>query len=288
MAYPLSSTPSGLNASSICPYAESRSLAEATRRPIACCSPRSCDIKPVATGPQELPTGESLQTEAPVVDALGHLPNPCFRDEETSTAHSHFQKPAQFGESVPHGGHEAPFNTVDAVQHLALRLDDDLGRSARCRRSDVGNQVGDREIDLMTDGGDDRMWAPRDGARHAFLVERPEIFDRPSAPCDDDDIDIGAAKVVDPLDKLGRRPIALDLGRVDQDVDRVVPPVENRKNIPKGRTSRGRDDTDARRESGQGTLARRGEQAFPVQLFLEPFEGRLQCPAACPARAPRR
>ena len=49
----------------------------------------------------------------------------------------------------------------------------------------IGDKIGNGEIDLMADAADDRQLAGRNRARHDFLVERPQIFQRAAAATDD-------------------------------------------------------------------------------------------------------
>jgi hypothetical protein len=68
----------------------------------------------------------------------------------------------------------------------------------------IGDQVRDRHIDFVPHAAHNRDSASGDRARHTFVVERPKILCRPTAPGHDHDV-----QVVDPLNQLERRHDAL-------------------------------------------------------------------------------
>ncbi|MCY1413761.1 hypothetical protein D9M71_291980 [compost metagenome] len=49
------------------------------------------------------------------------------------------------------------------------------------RRAHVGDEIADRHVGLVADRADDGRRAGGDGARHGFLVEAPEVFQRAAA-----------------------------------------------------------------------------------------------------------
>jgi hypothetical protein len=83
----------------------------------------------------------------------------------------------------------------------------------------AADEVGDGVIDLVADRRDDRNGRAGDGPGHGLFVEGPQVLDRPAAAADDEDVDPRPGpKGVDALDDLGRRALALDPGRIDDDV----------------------------------------------------------------------
>ena len=74
---------------------------------------------------------------------------------------------------------------IDPRDELVAPRDHGLGRRRRRRRAEIGDEVGDGDVGLVADRGDDRHRACGDGARDDLLVERPEILDRPAAARDD-------------------------------------------------------------------------------------------------------
>jgi hypothetical protein len=53
----------------------------------------------------------------------------------------------------------------------------------------IGREVGDCEINFVSDGGDNRNSRGGDGAGDDFFIERPEIFNAAAAAPDDQNID---------------------------------------------------------------------------------------------------
>src|SRR5205814_8660081 len=83
---------------------------------------------------------------------------------------------------------QAPGEAIAPAAELVLRRNHHLGGRGRGRRAEVRHEVGNRDVDLMADGGDDRDWGGDDRPGHALLVECPEILDRSASATDDDDI----------------------------------------------------------------------------------------------------
>ena len=85
------------------------------------------------------------------------------------------------------------FETVGLVGEMlgdfVLGLGDELGGGGGRGGAEVGGEVGDGEVGLVADGGDDGELGGDDGAGDAFGVEGGEIFKRASAPGEDDEVD---------------------------------------------------------------------------------------------------
>ena len=65
-------------------------------------------------------------------------------------------------------------------------------RSRWRRRPQIGHEVANREVGLVSDGRDHRQTAFGDGARQRFVVECGQILERPAAAGNDDDINLPA------------------------------------------------------------------------------------------------
>ena len=140
---------------------------------------------------------------------------------------------------------------VDAVGEGLFLFHDHLGGGRGSRGPDVGDEVGDGEIDLVADGRDDRDGRAGDGPGHPLLVEGPEVLDRSAAPADDEDVDVGqGAQVVDAGDDLVGRPVALDAGRVDEDVELGEAPLQGPQDVDDGRPGGRGDDADLLGQEG--------------------------------------
>ena len=72
------------------------------------------------------------------------------------------------------------------------------------------------------------------------------------------------------------RALALDPGRVDDDAEPGVAPLEDPQDVADGRARRRGDDADRPRPEGQLPLALLVEQALGPELLLELFEGELE------------
>ena len=122
--------------------------------------------------------------------------------------------PAQPLHACPRGGAEPIVQPVDPAAEIVLRGDDHLGRGRRRRRPEVRDEVGNRDVGLVSDGGNHRNRRQRDRARDHFLVERPQVFDGAAAAADDDDVDARhAPDRPQAAGDLERRAFALDARR---------------------------------------------------------------------------
>ena len=144
-----------------------------------------------------------------------------------------------------------------------------FGGSGRRGGAHVGAEVGDGEVGLVADAGDDRHAAADDRARHHFFVEAPQVFDRAAAAAHQQHVDFGAPRgAVDGLGDLVGRALALHRARVQHDADVRRAPLERAEDVAQRRRLRAGDDADAAREQRQWALALRrrtgpGRRAFP-------------------------
>ncbi len=125
--------------------------------------------------------------------------------------------------------------------------------------------------------GDHRHRARGDGPRHDFLVERPEILDRPAAAPDDHDID-----AVDPRDHpqaardVLRGALALDARRTNHDMRLGIALGQHRQDVANRRAVKRGDHADLARQHRQRPLARRIEQPGGLEPLLQLLERQLQ------------
>ena len=171
----------------------------------------------------------------------------------------------------------------DAPRQLVAPGDDDLGGVRRRRGAHVGDEVGDRRVDLVPDAGDDRHRRGGDGAGDGLLVERPQILERAAAARDDHDVDAGMPRhVADGAGDLVAGALALDAARADQQPQAGVAVGDDAHDVAHRRALERGHDADGPRQQRQRTLARRGEQAFGLEPALQLLEGELE--RAEPAR----
>ena len=79
----------------------------------------------------------------------------------------------------------------------------ELGRRRRRRRSEIGDEVRDREVRLVADGRDDGNRGGADSPRNGFLVECPELLERAAAAAHDEHV--GFTEPVHRFDRLDDR-----------------------------------------------------------------------------------
>ena len=81
---------------------------------------------------------------------------------------------------------------------LVFRRNHDLCRGGRGRCAQIGDEVGDRKIRLVTHGGNDGNVRCGDGPCHRFVVKCPKVFDGAAAAGQNDHIRSAAG--VEPSD----------------------------------------------------------------------------------------
>src|SRR5690554_785020 len=141
----------------------------------------------------------------------------------------------------------------------------------------VGDEVADGYIGLVTDGADHRGAAGGHGPGDHFLVERPEILQRATAPGQDQGVEAGPIGPFQRLYYLRRRLAALDRRGADYQFDEGRAPAEHADDVAHRRAAGRGDDADPGRVRGQRALALGSEQALGLQPGLE----RLECLAQC-------
>src|SRR4029077_1409214 len=129
----------------------------------------------------------------------------------------------------------------------------------------------------MADAGDYGNFGSKNRARHYFLIERPQIFERTSTPSDDEHIGkFCAIEIIDRYRNFFRSSVALHLHWIEPHMCVWKPALQDAKNVA-DRGARGRrDDADATRQNGQRFLPRFVEEAFFLQALLQLFERQLQ------------
>ena len=166
---------------------------------------------------------------------------------------------------------------IDPAAEFILGRDDELGSRRRSRRAEVGDEVGNGDVGLVADAGDDRHGNARDGACDHLLVERPEIFDRSAAAREDDDVDASdTANLPQRARHVRRRVRALHPRRAYDQMDVRVASTEHVDDVADGRAVERGDDADLARQRRQRPLARRVEEPLVLQPFLQLIERELQ------------
>ena len=134
------------------------------------------------------------------------------------------------------------------------------------RRSEVRDEVGNRVVRVVADAQDDGSLRSEDRPGHLFLVERPEVLDRPAAPSEDHDVhQPGLVERPERLaDALGRA-IALDQRRREDDLGERVAAAHYVDYVVDDRARRRGDDADPPREAGVSALPSLVEQPLALE-----------------------
>ena len=129
----------------------------------------------------------------------------------------------------------------------------------------------------MSDCGNDWNGRLRDGARHGLFVERPQIFNRPAAAADDDDVD--ARHASDRPQAAGnfvRRAFTLDARRPDDQMRVRISPAEHFDDVADGGAIERGHDANLAGQRGKRPFAALVEQALGLKPLLQLIEGELQ------------
>src|SRR3977135_1085678 len=143
-------------------------------------------------------------------------------------------------------------------------------------------KVPNREVSLVTDGGYDRKLRGCDCAGKPFIIETSEIFQRPAATSEDDEIHKGCVRVEPANACSDRARTGRPLHRrwIYKQVEPRVSPSHDGGNIANHRTGGRCNDTDALREGRQRACSRRIKKPFSKKGGSELFKGELKRPCA--------
>src|SRR5438132_14402972 len=186
---------------------------------------------------------------------------------------------------IAHPAVEYVADTADVVLHLhadlALRANHDLRRGRRSWRADIGDQVADGEVRLVSHSRNRGNGACRDRPCHDLLVERPQILQRASAAADENHVvNLPPGEMADRCGDLAPGGRTLNPHRINlqrQSVESAGDDIQDVADRGAGRTGHHRD---ALRQHRNGLLARRIEEPLLSQALLELLEGQLQCAEA--------
>src|SRR5579871_535493 len=114
-------------------------------------------------------------------------------------------------------------------------------------------------------------------ARHALIVERPQVLERPTAAGEDQYIALGACgSAAQGRDQLGHRGGALYGGWINEHSRAAVAARQHMQDVAQRRARRRGDQPDPSREARECALALGSEQPFGREPDLEPLELALQ------------
>src|SRR3989454_8304837 len=151
-----------------------------------------------------------------------------------------------------------------------------LGGGGGSWRADIGDEVCDGEIGLVTDAGDDGHAAGVDGAGDDFFVEWPQLFDGAAATSENDDVDVDEpVQLPDGFSYADCGLGALDRARGEDDLRERPATAKDVADVVEYSAGGRGNDADAGGEAGQGAFAGLVEEAVGGELLLEAFEFRL-------------
>jgi dTDP-4-amino-4,6-dideoxygalactose transaminase len=186
---------------------------------------------------------------------------------------------------LPQGAFDGPAHDTlvpgEFVENAPQIGRDDF-RGCRGRgRAEVGREIGDGKVRLMSDGGDDGHMAGEDRSRHDLLIKAPEVFKASAAPGDDDDVGPTAvAEVQDAFADLLGAAGALDERGVKLYLEAGATAFEDVEHVLyDGAGGRG-DDANAAGEFREFAFMPGVEEPFFLQTLFQFLEGLLECAGA--------
>ncbi len=144
---------------------------------------------------------------------INSLPEQLLAPRGQAMAHVTAQRPLKRGQTIAHRLH---------VRHNQFR------RRRWRRRSQVGREIGNREIRLVTDRRYNRHRAGRNRPRQRLIVEAPQIFERAAAPGQHNHV--GPSMITKPLEashQLLRAARPLHQRRIDTNVQTRTAPRQH-------------------------------------------------------------
>src|SRR5215472_2883215 len=172
---------------------------------------------------------------------------------------------------------QATRESADLFFEVLSRRNHQLRRCRRSRGPQVSDKVGDGEIGLMANGGDEREFRRSDYACQPFIVESGEVFERAASPRDD--YHIYFARLVEVANTRGDFAwgcFPLNLSWIYQQPSRRVSSPQYIQNVVNCRSARRGHNTDTPRQGRNRLLTRLIKQPFDCELRFELLERNLQ------------
>ncbi len=193
--------------------------------------------------------------------------------------HAEFaQAVASFEQLIAHVLRELLPQIGQVAVKLEARTHDEFGGGGRSGGAQVGREIGNGEVGLMPDAGNDGNRTRSNGPRDDLFVEGPEVAEGSHRRAtEDEDIDeLFAIEIFDGGDDFAGRFLALHAHGIDDEVQIRKAAAQDAHYVAHGRAARRGDQADALREHGQRLFARGVEQSFGFEALLQLVEGKLE------------
>ena len=140
----------------------------------------------------------------------------------------------------------------------------------------VSHKIRDRCVRLMAHCRDDRDCTVKNSPRHRLLIERPQILDAPAAAADNDHIHLLFLQGAYPPRHALCRAIALDLGRIQDQLHIRIAPARDIDDIPDRSPGRRSDDANSVHIPGDRLLVLGSEHAHLREFLLQRLKAFIQ------------
>ena len=186
------------------------------------------------------------------------------------------------GQGPFHGVVESPAQGIHILKIEPEIKDRQFRGRGRRRGPQVGDKVRDHGVGLVSDRRDDGSPALEDRLGDALLIEGPEVLQGPSAAADDDHVHPLLVEGPDPAhDAVGGR-VSLHDGRVEDDLQKGIPPLRDLDDVPDGGACGGCHDSQRPDILRKGLLVAGIEHALLLQLLFEQLESLGELPDPVP------
>lgn len=187
------------------------------------------------------------------------------------------QTPAGHGDAVAGGLQSFLARSRKLVEQFLPRADDELGRCRRRRRTQIRDEIGDREIRFVADGGDHRHGAGGDCARDGLLVEGPQILERAAATRQNYDLrPLAASKIFERAADRFDRSLALHQRGIQAKMQTRETPLQNLKHVADDGSSGRCNEADPAGQFRERAFAGGLKEPFGGEFPLELFKGKLE------------
>jgi hypothetical protein len=166
---------------------------------------------------------------------------------------------------------------IDPLTEIVLRRHDHFGCGGGRWSADVGNEVGNRHVNLVANRRNDWHRRARNRPGDDLLVESPEVLNRSAASTHDDYVYVvHASDGVKPPRDGERCTLTLHTGSAQDDLSVPIPAAQDLDDVPNSRAVERGHDTYLAWERRQRPLAPGIEQPFELESLLDLLEGQLQ------------